>query len=345
MKKLYPLKFKPILKSRVWGGTALVGRFGKELPADGEADGTRIGESWEVSAIDGDCSEVANGFLAENDLQDILETYLGELVGDRLFEWYNLHFPLLVKILDIRDFLSLQVHPDDETAFERYDSFGKTEFWYVMESSPDAKVYMGFKRDTDASEFYDACRKGTAQDLLNVYHPEKGDCFFIKAGTVHAAGGGLVIAEVQESSDITFRLYDWCRELDPATRREMHLDEAIDCIDYTRYDENSCYRKGAAGSGTLAECSQFIVNGLELSGSIEVRPEDERSFTIYICTSGSAILREEGRTWPLKCGESVLVPASCDEFLLSPVETGTYLLEVRMPLPPEEGEDDDYTRK
>lgn len=333
MKKLYPLKFEPILKQVVWGGDSLVKKYGKQVPCDDEGnpqvDAAHIGESWEISDMEGHVSVVSNGFLKGNDLADILETYLGDLVGDNVFDFFNLQFPLLIKFLDIRDRLSVQVHPDDDTAMERYYSYGKTEMWYVMDAAPEAVVYMGFKRDTSAEEFYKACKDGTVKDLMNEYHPKAGDSFFIKAGTVHSAGFGLTIAEIQESSDITFRLYDWGRENDPATRREMFLEEAIDCIDYNRYDEESCLVRGGVGDYTLAQCRQFIVRSLAIDGKRSVDMDGIESMIIYMCTEGEAEFVTSDGEEPvrIKCGETVLIPASIDNLTVSPVTEGTRLME------------------
>ena len=337
-KKLYPMKFSPILKERVWGGDNLVKRYGKSLPVDeqgqptGEINGNLVGESWEVSSIsEEDDSVVAEGYLAENSLSDILETYMGDLVGDNIFDWYNLQFPLLVKLLDVKGRLSVQVHPDDATAFERFYEYGKDEFWYVMESSPEASVYMGFRRPTSAMEFYEKCKDGTVEELLNVYHPRKGDCFMIKAGTVHACGDGVVIAEIQEPSDLTFRLYDWGREFNPRTARPMHLDEAIDCIDFAAYDEASFHVDPKAGNGVVADCDHFTVRVLDLASEREVATDNLNSFIIYICTEGSATIRvdgaEEGEEYGLHRGESVLIPAGLDDFTIRPAEGGVRLLE------------------
>ena len=339
MKKLYPLKFRTAWKPKAWGG-----------------------ENWDICGFEEEASVVSEGFLAENDLADILETYLGDLVGDEIFDWYNLHFPLLIKHLDIQDRLSVQVHPDDTVAAERFDDYGKTEFWYVLEAGPDARVYMGFREDTDAGTLYRACKEGRAEQLLNVYTPRPGDCFFIPAGTVHAAGGGLKIAEVQEASDITFRLYDWGRELNPATRREMHLDEALDCIDYKKYDEAACSCHldgenpgGAAGSEgevpvkVLVDAPQFVITHLKLEAPARVKLEDFKSCIVYICLWGEATVTtvttgpdrasskaEDGGSWSLKAGESMLVPASLDEVHLIPAAGGARLLQVHLPQPPKD---------
>ncbi len=240
----------PIASRRPWGGRALVNELGKKfIECDGEGNeipvpaDELIGESWEVADMGIEDSVVANGWLAGNSLGDVMETYLERVVGESVYNYYGRQFPLLIKFLDINDRLSVQVHPDDEIAAERYDSLGKAEIWYVLDAKPGAKVYMGFNREMSAQEFYDRCNSGTVEEVLNVIYPKKGDAIYIAPGTVHAADGGILIAEIQESSDMTFRLYDWGRENDPATARQMHLEEAIDLIDYRPYDFGN-YRKG-----------------------------------------------------------------------------------------------------
>ena len=249
-KKLYPFKFIPIASRRPWGGNALVTILGKEfVECDENGNETvlgpdvLLGESWELADMGSEDSVVANGWLAGNTMSDLMETYLERIVGEDVYKWYGRQFPLLIKFLDINDKLSVQVHPDDDVAVERYDSLGKAEIWYVMDAKPGAKMYCGFKREVTAQEFYEKCKNGTAQELLNVIEPKKGDVIYIAPGTVHAADGGLLIAEIQESSDMTFRLYDWGRELNPATARQMHLEEAIDVIDYRAFNPE-LYRKG-----------------------------------------------------------------------------------------------------
>ena len=216
-----------------------------------------IGESWEVADMGVEDSVVQDGWLAGNTLSEIMETYLEKIVGEDVYNCYGRQFPLLIKFLDIHQKLSVQVHPDDEVAAERYDSLGKAEIWYVMDAEPDAKVYMGFNRDVSAQEFYDRCHNGTVDEIMNVITPRKGDAIYVAPGTVHAAEGGILIAEIQESSDMTFRLYDWGREFDPATARKMHLEEAIDLIDYRKFNEG-LYRKGPLW-GEDASTEPFVV--------------------------------------------------------------------------------------
>ena len=327
MKKLYPLKFKPRWMPKAWGG-----------------------ESWDLCGFEDEASVVSEGFLADNDLADILETYLGDLVGDPVFSFYGCHFPLLLKRLDIRDRLSVQVHPDDTVAAERFESYGKTEFWYVTETGPEARIWMGFREDTDACTLYAACKAGTARELLCEFIPRPGDCFFLPAGTVHAAGGGVKITEIQQASDITFRLSDWGREHDPATRREMHLDEALDCIDYRKYDEPACHRYRPQGVEVVARCPQFVITSLSLGDPARparVRPEAFRSCLTYHCLEGSATVgvgqpgaaSEGSGHYPLAAGEVLLIPAACDEILLTPGSGGCHLLQTHIPEPPK---DDHY---
>lgn len=249
-KKLYPLKFIPVASRRPWGGNALVTKLGKRfVECDDDGNETvagadvKVGESWELADMGFVDSVIENGWLAGNTISDIMETYLERVVGEDVYNYYGRQFPLLVKFLDIQGKLSVQVHPDDEIAAERYDALGKAEVWYVVDASPEAKVYMGFTREVSAQEFYDRCHAGTVDEVLNVICPKKGDVIYITPGTVHAAEGGLLIAEVQESSDMTFRLYDWGREFNPETARQMHLEEAIDFIDYGPFDAG-LYRKG-----------------------------------------------------------------------------------------------------
>ena len=249
-KKLYPLKFIPVPSRRPWGGSALVTELGKhfvEVDEEGNENvlgaDVLIGESWELADMGAEDSVVENGWLAGNTIGEIMETYLERVVGENVYNYYGRQFPLLIKFLDINDKLSVQVHPDDEVAAERYDSLGKAEIWYIMDAKPGAKMYCGFTRDITAQEFYERCQNGTVEEVLNVIYPKKGDVIYITPGTVHAADGGILIAEIQESSDMTFRLYDWGREFNPATARKMHLEEAIDVIDYRAFDPG-IYRKG-----------------------------------------------------------------------------------------------------
>ncbi len=315
MAKLYPLKFTPILKERVWGGDSIIREMGKESESINP-----IGESWEISGVQDDVSLVSNGFLAGNDLNDLVEIYLGELIGDTLYERYGNEFPILIKILDIRDNLSLQIHPDDATAMERHNSYGKTECWYILDASPDAKIYLGLNRELSAKEFYDKCLNDTIHDALNIIKPVKGDIIYIKPGTLHAATGGILVAEVQQVSDVTYRVYDWGREHNPKTAREMHLDLAIDCIDYKKTNPYSLISK----DGTT-ENPYFKIDRIKISNLCFKESYLFESFIIYFCIEGESIIKGGGVSERIKKGENILIPAGMGEYTL---EGDATLLEI-----------------
>jgi mannose-6-phosphate isomerase len=245
---------------------------------------------------------------------------------------YNLQFPVLVKLLDISTNISVQVHPDDEIALERYDNYGKEEFWHVLDADENARIYLGFKRKVTATEFYDKCKDGTVIQLLNEIRPRKGDNFHIKPGTVHSATGGIRLVEIQQPSDITFRLYDWEREFDSNTAREMHLEEAIDCIDYSASTPSSLVIPTDTTQGPLCESDNFIITALDLKDTLHIYTERFDSFIIYICTQGSASFQvmEGGKkvSYDISKGGTILIPASLDDFFIVPLEKNTLLLEV-----------------
>lgn len=341
-KQLYPLKFIPIASRRVWGGDQLITKLGKTfVETDEEGNETRlttdiaIGESWEIADMGEQDSVVSEGWLAGNTISEIMETYMDRIVGDHVYNWYGNQFPLLIKFLDIQDRLSVQVHPDDKVAEERYDSLGKCEIWYIMDAQPGAKIYAGFKKKMTAQELYERCKNGTVDEVLNVIEPRKGDAIFIKPGTVHAADKGLLVAEIQESSDLTFRLYDWGREFNPATARKTHLDEAIDLIDYNEFNPE-LWIKGDAWKEegeecrtvrNLATCPEFTANLITLKEPLKVSTDKVGSFIIYICTEGAASISLEGESYCISKGESVLVPADMPDFQLVPRDAETILFE------------------
>jgi len=344
-KKLYPLIFLPIGCKKPWGGDALVKKLGKSFTEIGE-DGTevqidpneKIGESWELADMGEHDSVITNGFLAGNTIGDLMETYMERLVGDKVFDTYGTQFPILMKFLDIQDKLSIQVHPDDETAAERYDSLGKKEMWYVIDAQPNAKVYLGFKQDVTAQEFYTRCKNGTADVLLNVVNPKKGDIIHINPGTVHAADGGVLICEIQESSDITFRLYDWGRELNPATARPTHLEEAIDLIDFNKVKDDVLTHATGAPRQNIAKEDQFTINDIILNEPAKLAFSQLDQFLIYSCLDGEVSLQmpdEQGVTkdYRLHKGEVMLVPAECPDFVLSPIVKGSHILEITVDVP------------
>jgi mannose-6-phosphate isomerase len=312
MTNLYPLKFKPILKERVWGG-----------------------EVWQISGIEGETSLVSNGFLKENSINELVETYLGELTGDAIYESFGNVFPILVKILQINDPLSLQLHPSDEISMERHDSYGKTECWYILEAKPSAKIYLGLSKDLTPQEFYDHCNNDSVEGILNVITPKRGDFIYIEPGTLHAATGGITVAEIQQVSDVTYRVYDWGREHNPETAREMHLDLAIDCINYNKmelraphylYDGESVYEE--EGKRVLSDCKYFKVSLMELQDIKRLESDSFSSFIIYFSTEGEAIIRGGNGEVSIKRGECAIVPAYLGEFTIEKATPTCRLLEI-----------------
>ena len=267
MSILYPLKFRPRLKARIWGGNWLTARKGAYLP---RADkGKKIGESWDISCVHGDISAVAGGVLKGNDLRELTEVYMGDLVGDAVFDKYGEEFPLLIKSLDCNDLLSVQVHPDDELAEMRHESYGKTEMWYVADAAPGASLYVGFHSGVTREKYLQAVAGGRLPELLNRVEAKKGDIFFIPAGTVHALGAGLKVYEIQQTSDITYRIYDWERVDAEGNPRELHTALAVDAINFGADPQRSVikYTPRKNEAVTAVRCEYFTTTVLELDGT------------------------------------------------------------------------------
>ena len=259
---LYPLKFHPILKKKIWGG--------ERLAYKSKEHDESIGESWEISAVEDNISVVSNGILADNDLQELIEVYMGDLVGDHIYEKFGVEFPLLIKYIDANDDLSIQVHPDDETAKERHNAYGKTEMWYIVDADKDASLVLGFNHEIDKATYLQALHQNKLMDLLNVQKVKKGESFFIPAGLVHAIGKGCLIAEIQQTSDITYRIYDYNRKDANGNTRELHTDLATDVIDYSYQPQHRVnYTPQDNQSAKLVKCPYFTTNLLEFDRDIE----------------------------------------------------------------------------
>ena len=311
---LYPIKFKPRIKERIWGGSVILEKKGKaaaRLPKD-----KLYGESWDLSSVKGDISVVANGMLKGNNLEEIIEVYMGELVGEKNFERFGLEFPLLIKYLDCNDKLSVQVHPDDALAEERHQSYGKTEAWYVADCKPGAAIYLGFKDLTlSREEYIAAVSESRLEELLNRVEVKKGDVFFIPAGTVHALGAGIQVVEVQQTSDVTYRIYDWDRVDANGKGRELHTALAVDAIDFEADADllHKPYALKAGGEATVIDSKFFTMAMQDVAGHKELDRSVLDSFVVYIALSGSVRISADGAEETLSEGELVLVPAECNE--------------------------------
>lgn len=306
--KSYPLHFKPILKERIWGGTKLQS-LGKNLFSD------NVGESWEISMIENDINIVTNGIYSDKSLAELINLYPNEILGTKVYQKYGKQFPLLFKFLDAKTDLSIQLHPNDELAKKRHNSFGKTEMWYIMQADENARIILGFKNDSSPSEYLDHLENKTLPTVLKEYYVTKGDVFFIETGTIHAIGGGILLAEIQQTSDITYRVYDWDRVDDHGKERELHVDLALEAIDYRKKDPKIEYVKNEDRSVNLVDCPYFATNIISLSHSYEITKNND-CFLVYICTEGNAVLSTVDENFVIKQGETVLVPAQLTAFTL-----------------------------
>jgi mannose-6-phosphate isomerase len=321
MNKLYPLKFTPVLKDKIWGGQRM-----KTLGFDfGEMP--NCGEAWLISGIEGNESIVAEGWLKGNTLSELMEVYMEDLVGDAPYEHFGEHFPLLVKILDADDWLSIQVHPDDEMAQREGFPNGKTEMWYVLEADEKAEIISGFARTTGRDEFLDHLNSQRLDALLKRTRVAKGDVFFTPAGRVHALGPGIMLAEIQQSSDLTYRVYDFDRPGLDGLPRELHLDKALEAIDYSGVVEvKTPYQPQPNRSCSLVDTPYFTVNHLGFDKPVDKDLSRLDSFVVYLCVSGSMLVETEEKQ-SLSAGEAILIPAVLNHIRLIPQNHAT-LLEV-----------------
>ena len=321
MSELYPLKFEPVLKEKIWGGKTLAERYNKKSDRL-----VNIGESWELSAIQDEQSEITNGFLAGNNIEEIIEVYMGDITGDSVFDKFGTEFPLLIKLIEAREDLSIQVHPGNLLAKKRHQAYGKTEMWYILECEKDSKIYAGFKEGVTKELYEKAIADGTLADLLNVETPEAGDVFFIPAGMVHAIGAGIVLAEIQQTSDITYRIFDWNRKQSGKGGRELHTDLALEAIDFSMTGKTGI-RKTISKNKTenLISCEFFNTNLLAFNSSIKKEYYLNDSFVVYICIDGEFSINWDGGSEKVTKGETILLPAMIKEVVLEPVKESRLL--------------------
>ena len=308
---LHPLKFKPILKDKIWGGTKLSEQFNKL------SDSKQLGESWEISTVPDDVSEVVNGKLKSQNLQDLLELYKGDLIGDKNYKRFGNNFPLLIKFIDAKQDLSIQLHPDDDLAKERHNSFGKTEMWYVMQADKGANLIVGFNQKMDDKTYLKHLEEKTLTKILNFDNVKAGDTYFIEAGRVHAIGAGVLLAEIQQTSDVTYRVYDWDRVDDEGNERELHNDIAIDAFKFDLKDDFRVdYKKEKNLSNGMVSCPFFTTNYIELDSNLE-KENLHDSFLIYMCVDGEVEVVTEDTKEVISKGETILLPAAVKDFKLN----------------------------
>ncbi len=316
------LKFQPILKEKIWGGEKLSNLLNKNSTK------TNIGESWEISDVENDTSIVANGALQGKSLKELIANFKGDLVGDTIYKHFGEKFPLLIKFIDAKEALSIQLHPNDALAKERHNSFGKTEMWYVMQADEKANLIVGFQKEVTSQEYVKSLESKTLLDILNIDEVSEGDVYFIPTGRVHAIGAGVLLAEIQQTSDVTYRIYDWDRPNPDGTFRDLHTEEAIDAIDYKVQDTyKTNYLKVENNSSEIVSCPYFTTNVLPITEHIQIDHRGKDSFVIYMCVKGEVEFKHQNQQEKLQQGETILVPACINEFSID-TTSNSELLEV-----------------
>ena len=305
----YPLEFEPILTHNIWGGDQLKKQLNKAATSD------KTGESWEISAVEGSVSKVRNGEYSNLSLTEILKKFPEEILGTNIFAKFGTKFPLLFKFIDAHQDLSIQVHPSDEVAMKRHHTLGKTEMWYIMHAEPDAKITIGFKDVSSPESYVKHLEDKNLFDILNQDSVSEGDVYFLKTGTVHSIGKGILLAEIQQTSDITYRIYDFDRVDDNGKGRQLHVQEALDVIDYIPADSKRTYEKKANKINSVVECPYFTTNFIKVDGEMNFAQLDT-AFRVYMCVEGSVDIIADNNVYKYKKGDTVLIPAALKNFSL-----------------------------
>ncbi|MEC4113962.1 type I phosphomannose isomerase catalytic subunit [Myroides pelagicus] len=306
----YPIVFEPIFKERIWGGVKLNTVLGKEIHSD------KVGESWEASGVTDNVSIVANGVYKGVNLEELIDQYPNEILGAYIFNRFGKQFPLLFKFLDAKEDLSIQLHPDDALAKRRHNSLGKTEMWYVMQADPGARVVVDFKKGVQQEDYMKHLEEKTLPSILNEIPVKKGDVFFIETGTIHAIGGGILLVEIQQTSDITYRVYDWDRLDDQGNSRELHVDLAKDAINYGPKQVELTYEQSLNKANAIVDCPFFSVNYVPLESEYHKQKVTDRFF-FYVCTEGSCVFEIADKQYSFAQGDSILIPAAISDFVIT----------------------------
>ncbi|WP_298351086.1 type I phosphomannose isomerase catalytic subunit [uncultured Dokdonia sp.] len=321
---LYPLKFTPVYSYRIWGGEKLKTELNKNYEQNS------IGKSWEVSGVPGNETKVSEGPLSGKTLKDLIETYKDELVGQSVYDNFGSTFPLLIKFIDAKSPLSIQVHPNDDLARQRHNSYGKNEMWYVMQAEKDAELIVGFNKRVSQENYQEHLQDNTLPEILNTEKVKEGSAYYIPAGRVHAIGAGVLLAEIQQTSDITYRIYDYDR-VDKTTgkKRDLHTNLALDAIDYNHYASYATgYETCPNKVNKLIFSPYFKTNSLHLKDSFSRDLSSIKSFVIYICVEGKTSLQCFNTTYELSKGETILIPATIEH--IDFITKGVKLLEVHI---------------
>lgn len=323
MSKLYPLTFKPIFKDKIWGGTKIKTYLNKDF-----SPLQTCGESWELSAVPGDQSVVANGFLQGMTITEVLKKYNQELLGSRNYQRFGNEFPLLVKFIDAAQDLSVQVHPDDVFSKDLYgpDASGKSEIWYVIQADKDASLISGFTQKIDKEEFKKRLANSRLEEVLNREKVSKGDVFYIPAGRIHTIGRGLLIAEIQQTSDVTYRIYDFDRTDAQGQKRDLHLDKAAEVLNFDVHESyKTPYERKLNAPAELVNTKHFTANKWHIDGQVKIDYSSTDSFVIVIGIDGSMSFDCDGNKFELNKGQVYLLPASISKAKVSSVKSAAFL--------------------
>ncbi|MBT0608346.1 type I phosphomannose isomerase catalytic subunit [Aequorivita echinoideorum] len=318
----YPIKFEPILKEKIWGGNKLKTYFNKN------ANNT-IGESWEISGVEGNISIIKNGKFSGRDLRWLLKNFKEAVVGKKVFDKFGTTFPLLFKFIDAHEDLSVQLHPNDELAALRHNAFGKTEMWYILHAEENSRLILGFNQKMTKEKYQNALSAHKITEILHSENVNNGDAFFISPGTVHAIGSGIVLAEIQQTSDITYRIYDWDRPDASGNLRELHTDLALQAIDFFNKKSKLDYVTKENEPSKIISSKYFEINMLQLKQNISVDCSRRDSFSVYMCAEGNATITVNGIAESIESGETMLIPAACTEVGIA--TSSVKLLEVYIP--------------
>lgn len=319
---LYPIKFKPILKEKVWGGTKLKMLLNKVTSSD------IVGESWEISDLENNVSVVENGKLKGKTITKLVQHYHKNLMGNKVYSQFGSTFPLLIKFIDAKQDLSVQLHPDDTLAKKRHNSFGKTEMWYIIQADQNANLIIDFIEKIDKQTYLKHLKEETLEKILNKEPIQKGDAFYITPGLIHAIGAGTLLAEIQQTSDITYRVYDWNRPDIDGSKRALHNDLALDAIDFT-FPKHFKISKSNPDSVSLLNSPYFTVKIIDTKNFKSRNLSAIDSFVIYMCVEGSTAISINENTELLSMGETVLIPACAKEVHFQ--KDSAKLLEVFIP--------------
>lgn len=300
---LYPLKFNSILIDKIWGGVRLKEKLNRN------SSSRNIGESWDISTVNGHVSIVKNGYLAGLDLRAIITKYKDQIVGINNYNLYGNQFPLLIKFIDADDNLSVQVHPDNITAKRKHNSFGKTEMWYVINAENDASLISGFNKKISKDQFKQQISDGTLLQSLKEFPVKEGDIFFIPAGRVHAIGKGVMVAEVQQSSEITYRVYDFNRVDKNGNQRDLHIDDALESINFSDTNSGKIEYNLNNNNKNVIKNDFFTIDILKITNEIECDYSTFDSFVILMAVQGDCEIIADNQQYSLTKGETMLIPA------------------------------------